>query len=390
MKHLSIVFLLACSCVLDACNGGSGSSTSASLPSAADPSVQRAIVAAVEKDRKLYGGKSPIPGVLLGVWDGKGGSFVHPFGYADLKNHRALSPADHFRIGSNTKTFVVAVILQLADEGKLSLDDTLDKFDIGVKIPNADKITIRELCDMRSGLFEAFDVPQFKAMTTLPSKWDPRTTIAWAAQQKPYFSPGEGYHYSNTNYLILGLVIEKLTHDTVGNEIEKRLIVPFKLTHTIYPTTEAMPDPWARGYGLDKERNWEDVSNTIPVEMMGAAGAMISDMMDTKRWITLYVGGKTSSPAMHKALMDCIPVSTGSALGFGLALGCSSGWYGYTGGLPGYNTADYYFPQTGAFVLAWVDVQRNDPSPGVANAVFRDVASILTPKNAPLQSAKGL
>lgn len=390
MKHLSILSLAACAWILASCNAGNNSSTSERLPSAADPSVQRAIAAVVEKDRKLYGGKTPIPGVLLGVWDGKGRSFVHPFGYADLRARTPLSPADHFRIGSNTKTFVVAVILQLADEGKLSLDDTVDKFDIGVNVPNAGTITIRELCNMRSGLFEAFDVPQFKAMTTLPSKWDPRAVIAWAAEQKPYFAPGEGYHYSNTNYLILGLIIEKLTHDSVGNEIERRLIVPFKLTQTIYPTTEAMPDPWARGYGLDKNGSWEDVSNTIPVDMMGAAGAMISDMNDIKRWITLYVGGKTSSPAMHKELMDCIPVEKGSEAGFGLALGCSNGWYGYTGGLPGYNTSDYYFPQTGAFVAAWVDVQKSDPPPGVANAIFRDVAAILTPDNKPLQNAKGL
>ena len=330
-----------------------------------------------------------MPGVLLGVWDGKGGSLVRPFGYAEVKAHVPLSPADHFRIGSNTKTFVVAVILQLVDEGKLSLDEPIDKSDIGVKVPSADKITIRELCNMRSGLFEAYDVPQFKRIATLPAKWDPRTIVAWAAQQKPYFAPGEAYHYSNTNYLILGLIVENVTHDSVGSEIEKRLIVPFKLTDTIYPATETMPEPWARGYALDKNRSWEDVSNTIPVEMMGAAGAMISDMSDMKRWITLYVGGKTSSEAMHAALMDCLPTGTPNEdLGFGLALGCSNGWYGYTGGLPGYNTADYYFPQTGAFVVAWVDVQSNDPQPGVANAIFRDVAAILTPKNAPFQRAR--
>lgn len=384
-----MVSMLASVCAFASCSGGNASSTSAKVPSVEDLSVQRAIVAAIERDRKLYGGRTPVPGVLVGVWDGKGASFVHGFGYADLKTRRLLSEADHFRIGSNTKTFVVAVILQLVDERKLSLDDTVEKFNIGVKVPNAGKITVRELCNMRSGLFEAFNVPQFKAMTTLPKKWDPRTIIAWAAQQKPYFAPGQGYHYSNTNYLILGLIIEKVTHDTVGDQIEKRLIVPYKLTHTIYPTDEAMPNPWARGYGLDAKRSWEDVSNTIPVEMMGSAGAMISDMSDMKRWITLYVSGKTSSTAMHRALMDCVPTGTPNEA-FGLALGCSKGWYGYTGGLPGYNTANFYFPQTGAFVVAWVDVQNNDPRPGVANAMFRDIAAIITPENAPMQGARGL
>src|SRR5579864_8503779 len=84
--------------------------------SAASPGVRSAIVAAVERDRKLYGGRTPLPAVLIGVWEDGGPSFVRAFGYADLAQKRLLTPADHFRIGSNTKTFVVSVILQLVQE----------------------------------------------------------------------------------------------------------------------------------------------------------------------------------------------------------------------------------------------------------------------------------
>jgi D-alanyl-D-alanine carboxypeptidase len=114
-------------------------------------SVESAIVAVVEKDRKLYGGRAPLPGVLIGVWDGNGGSFVRAFGYSDLATERPMTPADHFRIGSNTKTFVVSVILQLIAEKKLSLDDPVSRFPLGVNVPNGGKITVRELCNMRSG-----------------------------------------------------------------------------------------------------------------------------------------------------------------------------------------------------------------------------------------------
>ncbi|MBV8147466.1 MAG: hypothetical protein JO092_00075, partial [Candidatus Eremiobacteraeota bacterium] len=110
----------------------------------------------------------------------------------------------------------------------------------------------------------------------------------------------------------------------------------------------------------------------------------------TKRWIALSVTGKTSSAAMHRALMDCVTVGA-PGQGFGLALGCSSGWYGYTGGLPGYNTANYYFPETGATILVWVDVQANKPAPGVANAIFRDIARVVTPNDVPFPpGANGL
>ena len=310
--------------------------------SIATPAIQSAIAAAVEKERKAYGGKTPVPGVLIGVWDGSGGSYVHGFGDADLPAQRPLTAPDHFRVGSNTKTFVISVLLQLVDEGKLNLNDPLSRFSLGVTIPNAENITVAELCQMRSGLFEAYDTPEIDRMKIEPdTKFDARTLIGYAMKQKPHFAPGKSYRYTNTNYLILGLLIESITKEPVGEQIRKRLLEPFHLTQTSYPDTQAMPDPWARGYSLRKDGTWEDVSNTIPVSLMGAAGEIISDMDDMKRWVKLYVTGKTNGPATQRARLTCISTGQGN-LAFGLGVGCSAGWYGYTGGLPGYNTGGYY------------------------------------------------
>jgi len=348
-----------------------------------DPGVQHALEQAVERVRREYGGKTPVPGVLVGVWDGKGGEWVQGFGAADLSANRPMTRADHFRIGSNTKTFVISVLLQLVDEGKLSLDDPVSRFDIGVAIPNGEHITVRELCQMRSGLFEAYDVPELNASNVKPdSIFDPHTLIKWAVQQKPYFPPNVGYHYSNTNYLILGLIIEALTKDTVGHQINQRLLAPYQLTETSYPETMAMPATWAHGYELAEGGEWKDVSNTIPVSLMGAAGEMVSTPDDMARWVRLWVGGKTNGPATQRARLECEPTGIGD-LGFGLGVGCVSGWYGYTGGLPGYNTANYYFPATGALVVAWVTLQKDDPKPGVANALFVELARVMTPNSPP-------
>jgi D-alanyl-D-alanine carboxypeptidase len=366
------------------------SAVAAPTTSITDPSVQRAIVATVEKNRAIYGGRTPVPGVLVGVWGEKGQSFVRGFGYADLQKQRALTAADHFRIGSNTKTFVASVILQLAREGKLSLDDPVSKFNIGVTIPNGKNITIRQILDMRSGLFEAFNTPEIDAMSNASSTevFDPRQVIRWAVAQKPYFAPGKGYHYSNTGYLIAGLVIETVTHDTLKHQIEQRLLVPFKLAQTSVPTTQAMLAPWARGYGLDAKKNWEDVSNTTPVSLMGAAGDMISDANDLRRWIPLFVTAKTGEPAGFSAIAQCKTFD--GNLGFGLGLACAGdGWYGYTGGLPGYNTAEYYSAKTGTTVLVWVDVQAATPPPGVANAIFRAIAGIVDPGSRPFNTKSG-
>jgi D-alanyl-D-alanine carboxypeptidase len=355
--------------------------------SIASPAVQSAIVSAVEKDRKLYGGRTRVPAVLVGVWDDKGAGFVRAFGYADLTKKRLLTPADHFRIGSNTKTFVVSVILQLIAERKLSLDDTVNRFRLGVNVPNGDKITVRELCNMRSGLYEAYDTPQFaKLKMTVPENFSPRMLVAWAAEQKPYFAPGKGYHYSNTNYLLLGLIIESITKDTVGDQIRERLLRPFGFTQTSYPPTEAMPVPWAHGYTLDSQRNWEDISGAIPVAFMGAAGEMVSDMTDIKRWVKLFATAKTGGPATYRPDSECIPFLGNTS--FGLGLTCSAGWYGYTGGLPGYNTADYYSPATGMTILAWTTYHPDDPPEGVASVILRDIARIVTPANVPFVYTK--
>jgi D-alanyl-D-alanine carboxypeptidase len=350
--------------------------------SVTSPSVQSAIVAAVEKDRERYGGRAPIPATLIGVWDDKGRSFIRAFGYADLEKRMPLTPADHFRIGSNTKTFVISVLLQLVGEKKLSLDDPLSHFSLGVSVPNAEHITVRELADMRSGLFEAYATPQFERLNMkAPHDFDPRTLVAWAVRQKPYFAPGKGYHYSNTNYLLLGLIIGEITKDNVGDQIRKRLLEPFGLTQTTYPQTEAMPAPWAHGYELDKQRNWVDVSNTIPVLFMGSAGAMISDMNDIRRWVKLYATGQASGASTYRDLVNCIPFLGNTS--FGLGITCSAGWYGYTGALPGYNTADYYSPGTGITIVAWINYQAPQPVEGVASVMVRDIARIMTPNHIP-------
>jgi len=351
-------------------------------PSVTDPSVQSAIVASVENNRKRFGSHDPIPATLIGIWDNNGGSFIRAFGYADLEKKVPLTPADHFRIGSNTKTFVISVLLQLVAERKLSLDDPLSRFSLGVTIPNAENITVRELCEMRSGLFEGYDTPEFEKLNMkVPKDFNPRMIVAWAMKQKPYFPPGKGYHYSNTNYLLLGMIIRDITKDSVGNQIRKRLLEPFGLKQTFFPETQEMPNPWAHGYELDKQGNWKDVSNTIPVQLMGTAGEMISDMKDIRRWIELYATGKTCGAGTYNDLINCIPFLGNTS--FGLGITCSAGWYGYTGALPGYNTADYHSPETALTIVAWINYQAKEPIEGVASVMVRDVARILTPDHVP-------
>jgi D-alanyl-D-alanine carboxypeptidase len=362
----------------------SATRTGTAAPAELSPGIQRAIAAAVSKELAAYGGAQPVPGVVVGVWIPGKGEFMKGFGYSNLATRSPMALDDHFRIGSNTKTFVATVLLQLVDEKKLRLDDTISRFNLGLAVPNEKEITVRQLAEMRSGIIDVYAVPGVQQQSA--SYWARQTPRQWvelAAKQPPLFPPGAKYNYSNTNWFLLGFIIEKVTHDSIQHEIQKRILAPMTLTQTSFPTTNwGMPAPYAHGYSLNEKREWTDASAVLAPSVSWAAGVMISDMADMRRWVKAYVTGTTNGAASQKARLTCLPIGEGN-LAFGLGVGCSAGWYGYTGGITGYNTAAYYMPATGVTIIAFVNSQREKPFPGVPNAIFRDIARIVTPNNVP-------
>src|SRR5437762_5565695 len=163
------------------------------------------------------------------------GEFMVTYG-TTLLGANSLPRADtHFRIASNTKTMTAAVIVLLAQEGKLSLDDPVSKYVPGV--PNGDKITITELLKMRSGLYSYDDAPEFWAILDRdPTKvWSPAEVLAIAFKHPPYFPPGTGFHYTNTNYALLGLIAEKMDGKPLASCFQARLFGPLGLKNTLLP-----------------------------------------------------------------------------------------------------------------------------------------------------------
>jgi D-alanyl-D-alanine carboxypeptidase len=346
------------------------------------PEVQETLEAAVAKELKAYGGKAPIPGAVVGVWIPGKAPFVKAIGLSNISSETPMALDDKFRVGSNTKTFVVTVLLQLVDEKKLDLDDPLSKFNLGVKVPNAEHITVRQLCQMESGLLDVYHAPEMDKMDiTVNSKFTPQELVAIAVKNPPLFAPGAKWNYSNTNYLLLGMIIEAVTKRSVADEIKDRLIVPLELKNTTFPLTDpAMPTPFSHGYALDKNGHWEDNTVSLSPSLTWAAGVMVSDMRDMKKWVKAYVTGATNSAATQKARLTCVPIGK-EGLSFGLGIGCSGGWFGYTGGIPGYNTGAYYLPAKDATIIAFVNSQVEKPDPGVANSIVRDFTQILFPEN---------
>jgi len=221
-----------------------------------------------------------IPGAVVLLRTPRG-EFTVSYGTTLLGATSPHGADTHFRIASNTKAMTAAVIVLLAQEGKLSLDDPVSKYVPGV--PDGDKITVTELLNMRSGLYTYDDDPDFWAMLDRdPTKvWSPHEVLAIAFKYPPYFPPGTDFHYSNTNYALLGLIAEKIDGKSLAQIMHDRLFGPLGLKNTMLPavTSNTLPEPYSHGYlyGGCSFRNLTDKPYPPEIQAAVKAGTLKPD-----------------------------------------------------------------------------------------------------------------
>src|SRR5882724_3940765 len=220
------------------CVTGLSSSCTRQRPSALKPIDQAALQTMVETTAK----ELLIPGAVV-LLRTPHGEFTVSYGTTLLGADSPPRADTHFRIASNTKTMTAAGIVLLAQENKLTLDDPVSKYVPGV--PDGDKITITELLNMRSGLYTYDDDPEFSAVLERdPSKvWSPAEVLAIAFKHQPYFPPGTDFHYSNTNYALLGLIAEKIHGKPLASCFQDRLFGPLGLKDTLLPPVPRTRSP---------------------------------------------------------------------------------------------------------------------------------------------------
>jgi len=314
--------------------------------------LQRIVERAVDRHKPGY------PGALLyvsapelGVWSGAAGM-------ANVETGEAMRPDSKFGIGSITKTFVSVVVLQLVEEGILSLDDTLSKVlpvQTAGKFAGSDRITVRMLLNHTSGIPEWVNQTTHEAVAADPSTvWDVETVLDLAATQAPYFPPGEGYMYSNTDYTLLGMIIEQVTGRSWREEVRSRILDPLGMDDTAVrdPGDISMPDGHAHGYA-DIGSGVVDVTYADP-SMAGAAGgnAIISTAADLARFIdALLAGVLLQNPVTLAEMMTFVdaPDEHGMIYWYGLGLekyifpgGITA--IGHAGGAVGYGSVMYRAP----------------------------------------------
>ena len=351
------------------------------VPDRPFPAAKRAVIDAALTKAFVA---TKAPGVVVGIFIPGEGAYVAAKGFADIRSKMAMRSSYYFRIGSITKTFTATALLMLADEKKVGLDDPVNKYvDF---VPNGDKITLRMLANMTAGLYNYTEDEAWvkTAFSNVDRTWTPRELIDVGLAHKPDFEPGTGFHYSNTNYVLLGMIIQRATGQWIQDIFADKIFKPLRLKHTVWPTGSAMPAVNAHGYTeqtLDNRR--VDATNRNP-SWAFTAGELISTMADLRTWVQSYATGSLISPEMQKQRLTWVtfPPNTPERH-YGIGIGEDHGWLGHTGELPGYNTAAYYLPAKKAVIVVMVNsdipVGKANPAP----AIFKALTAVLTPQNVP-------
>ncbi|MFC1413487.1 serine hydrolase domain-containing protein [Streptacidiphilus sp. N1-12] len=354
------------------CAVGGGTLGAASAAPAPGPAAGAARTAAEQGVRDGY------PGVLVYARRGADAAAAAA-GVADTASGEPARTGDRFRIASNTKSFVATVLLQLEAEGRLSLDDSVATWLPGVVQGHGNdgtRITVRQLLNQTAGLYDPTTDPGFFAPYLQQHDWGyvyrPRQVVAAAVAHAPTGAPGAAWAYSNTNYLVAGLVIEAVTGHSPAEEIRRRILVPLGMAHTSFPITD--PDihgPHLHGYDL----SGHDVTRFSP-SYDWTAGAMISTLADLARFDRALFAGDLLPPAQQRELET--PADAPGAHGYALAVraastDCGSGevpvWE-TDGGGPGFTSisltssdATRQLIMVGNVFDLGKDLQNEDPAP---------------------------
>jgi D-alanyl-D-alanine carboxypeptidase len=293
--------------------------------------------------RRLVAARAP--GALAFV-RAPGGNTGVAAGYADLGARTPMHATDGFRIASVTKTFVATVVLQLEAEGRVDIDEPVERWLPGL-VPTGGTITIRELLNHTSGLFDyGEDDAHTQAVIADPGRrWSPHELLSVAFAHPPLFRPGTSWFYSNTNYVVLGLLVEAVTGRPLEQELQARIIDPLRLRATSFDVDPVVHDPFAHGYigphpGLPiAPGTLLDVTALLNPSFGWGAGNMSSDAADITRFFVALLRGQLLPPAQLAEMKTGSVVNSYYGLGLKRVHTSCGIAYGHEGDFPGYRNA---------------------------------------------------
>lgn len=283
-----------------------------------------------------------VPGVI-GLARRGGRVVAAASGAADIATGQPMAALDRVRVGSITKTMVATVALQLAAEQQLHLSDSIARWLPGL-VPGGQAVTLRELLQHTSGIYDYLQDPGLlQAVLADPGRvWQPRALIAIAVAHPPWFPPGTAFRYSSTDYLLLGVVIERATGHPLGRELADRIFTPLGMRHTSLPFAQLTPPaPYAHGYlaGQPGAPGPVDVTKASP-SLGWAAGGVVSTAGDLARFYTALLTGHLLPQPLLRQMLTTIPIPDVPGSGYGLGIlsvptTCGTAW-GHNGAFAGY------------------------------------------------------
>jgi len=317
--------------------------TSAPRPATADPADPQLLAVAQSLVDAGY------PGAITARTDPDGTPHVATAGYDNVAARTLIRPDSEVRIGSATKTFTAVVILQMVQQGKFSLDTSIEELlpEVVVRKQGVDPTTIsvRDLLQHTSGLPEYADLIAKDPFGQRNTYRSPRDMLDIALRRHASYEGIKTYSYSNTNYLVLGLIAERVTQRSIGELIADRIVGPLGLRHTYFPAPgeRRFRGPHVTGYHVTAGGDLDDISESDP-SWTWAAGAMISTPAELNKFMQAVLGGDLLDEHTTKLMLTGIPTGEdllpGSTYGLGIEsinLSCGSAW-GHSGDIPGYQT----------------------------------------------------
>ncbi|MFJ6795009.1 serine hydrolase domain-containing protein [Streptomyces sp. NPDC091268] len=286
-----------------------------------------------------------LPAALAGVTDRAGRTRTYTAGVGDLATGSPVPRDGQVRIGSNTKPFTAVVVLQLVGEGRIDLEADVDTYLPGlVRGEGIDgrRITVRQLLQHTSGL------PDYEDLVTEDMVqrryFEPRELLDAAFRRKALFEPGKKWAYSNTNFVVAGLIVQKITGRPLGEEIDRRVVQRIGLRHTYFPAAGDMTIREAHPRGYDRQAPGGPLRDVTGLDPSAgwAAGQMISTNSDLNRFFTALLDGRLLPAAQLAQMRTTVPIGdTGAGYGLGLMsrpLSCGGVYWGHGGDIPGYET----------------------------------------------------
>ena len=347
-------------------------------PPTAGAKLPEATVAAIDVAAAAEQESGKVPGLAVSAVVPGQGSYVKGYGTGNTGSNRPFDTRDHVRIGAVTKSFTATAILRLVDRGKLSLDAKISKWVKGV--PGGKRVTISELLAMRSGLFDykkdlGFAV-DYQDNPVLPFK--PRDILRILKRHEPSFAPGTRTEDVDTNYVLLGIVLEKVTGLSAESAIKRLVIDPLRLRGTSFPTTATLPSPVGTGYFSPDGTGLFNYTSVNP-RVSWTAGGMVSTLADLQRWGRALAKGTLLSKRLQRTRLRFRAIATlsGPPVGYGLGIFRIGDWIGHNGAIFGFNAITMYEPRTGAQIA--VVANKSSSSSNEATAAFLPIAAAIVP-----------